>query len=166
MSRCSYSLGFILCALFWGFAFYLENGLGQIPCLLCQLQRIVVIAMGIIFLIAAVHNPARIGRCIYSFLLFVLGLCGLLFAGRQLWLIAHPPENSYGQCSASLSYLLQIFPLDTVLKTALQGSADCAKVTWSFLSLSLPAWSFIAFSILLILSIVAVVSGKKTSRPR
>ena len=157
MSRRSYSLGFILCALFWGFTFYLENGLGQIPCLLCQLQRIVVIATGIIFLIAAIHNPARIGRSIYSFLLFVLSLCGLLLACRQLWLIAHPPENSYGQCSASLNYLLQVFPLETVIKTALQGGADCAKVTWSFLSLSLPAWSFIAFSVLLILSVIAVV---------
>ena len=161
MFRRSYSLGFVLCALFWGFAFYLENGLGQIPCLLCELQRCVIIGMGIIFLIAAVHNPARIGRSIYSFLLFIMGLCGLFLAGRQLWLIAHPPVDSYGQCSANLSYLIHVFPWDTVLKTVLQGGADCAKVTWSFLSLSLPAWSLIAFSLLLVLSVVAVVGNKK-----
>ncbi|MCD6045143.1 MAG: dsbB [Gammaproteobacteria bacterium] len=152
MSRLSYSLGFILCAFFCAFAFYLENDLGQLPCLLCEMQRIVVAAMGAIFLIAAIHNPARIGRNVYFFLLLILGLFGLLLAGRQLWLMAHPPADTYSQCSASLSYLVHTLPFDQVLKTALQGGADCAKATWSFLSLTLPAWGFIVFSVLLVLS--------------
>lgn len=161
MSRLSYSLGFILCAFFCAFTFYLENDLGQLPCLLCELQRVVVAAMGVIFLIAAIHNPARIGRNIYFFLLLILGLFGLLLAGRQLWLVSHPPVDTYSQCSASLSYLIHTLPLDQVLKTAIQGGSDCAKATWNFLSLTLPAWSFIAFSVLVILSVVTALCRKK-----
>ncbi len=161
MSRLSYSLGFILCAFFWAFAFYLENSLGEMPCLLCQVQRIIVAAMGVIFFIAAVHNPARSGRSLYSFLLFIIGLFGLFLAGRQLWLIAHPPADIYSQCSASLSYLIHALPLEQVLKTVIHGGSDCAKATWSFLSLTLPGWSFIAFSILLVLNFVAAFGRKK-----
>jgi disulfide bond formation protein DsbB len=162
MSRLSYSLGFILCAFFWAFAFYLEHGLAEMPCLLCQVQRIFVATMGIIFLIAAVHNPARLGRSVYSFLLFIVGLCGLLLASRQLWLIAHPPADIYSQCSASLSYLIQVLPLEQVIKTVIQGGSDCAKTTWSFLSLTLPGWSFIAFSLLLVVNFVAALGRKQS----
>ncbi len=160
-SRFNYGLGFILCVLFLAFAFYLENSLDQIPCLLCQVQRVIIVPMGIIFLIATLHNPAHIGRSLYSFLLVLLGLCGLLLASRQLWLIAHPPVNALSQCTANLNYLLHALPLKSVLKITLAGGSDCAKISWSLLSLSLPAWSFIAFSILLVLSVVAVLSGRK-----
>lgn len=161
MPRVFYSIGFILCAFFWGFALYLEHGLAEMPCLLCQVQRILVATMGVIFLIAAIHNPKCIGRRLYSFLLFIVGLCGLLLAGRQLWLIAHPPVDAYNQCSASLSYLIQVLPLEQVIKTIVHGGADCAKTTWRFLALSLPGWSFIAFSLLLIVNFMAAFGGRK-----
>jgi hypothetical protein len=35
--------------------------LGLDPCPLCSLQRIAVIAIGVVFLIAAIHNPGRLG---------------------------------------------------------------------------------------------------------
>lgn len=163
MPRFFYGLGFIFCVLFCAFAFYLEYVLEQMPCLLCQLQRILVIIMGVIFLIATIHNPKQLGRAFYCILLLIIGLSGLLLASRQLWLIAHPPIDVYSQCSASLSYLIQVLPWDQVLKTAIQGGADCAKVSWSFLSLTLPAWSLIAFSLLLIVNFVASVrQGNKS----
>lgn len=164
LSRLRYSAGFILCVLLLGFAFYLQHFQDQLPCLLCQLQRITMAAMGIIFLIAACHNPKGISRFVYFILLLLIGIGGLLLAGRQLWLIAHPALTADAQCSANLKYLISVLPLDKVLKISIQGSGDCAKATWHFLSISLPGWSFIAFIVLSLLNFVALLK-RSESRP-
>jgi disulfide bond formation protein DsbB len=151
--RFSYSIGCLFCIALLSFGFYLEYGLGQMPCLLCQLQRLTMMVMAILFLIAAAHNPQRNGRWIYSGLLLLFSLFGVYLAGRQLWLIAHPPTDLNAQCSPDLTYLISALPLSEALKIILQGTGDCAKVTWSFLSISIPGWSFISFIILSMISL-------------
>ena len=47
-------------------------------------------------------------------------------------------------CGASLDYMLDVFPLLTVLKKVLFGAGECQKVDWSLLGLSIPAWVLIA----------------------
>ncbi len=163
-TRLIYSLGFLICLSLLGFAFYLEKSLGLAPCQLCELQRLMMAAMGAVFFIAAIHNPARkMTRWVYIFFLCLFGALGFALASRQVWLIAHPPLAADAQCSASLTYLIQILPLKQALKIALMGTGDCAKVTWQFLSLSIPAWSALAFEVLLLLSIV---TGVLKSGPR
>jgi disulfide bond formation protein DsbB len=41
--------------------------------------------------------------------------------------------------------MLEVFPLSDVLKAMVLGTGNCAEVTWTFLSLSIPAWVLVAF---------------------
>ena len=49
---------------------YLQYGLGLEPCPLCIFQRVAVIATGLVFLVAAIHNPGRSGAAFYAVLTF------------------------------------------------------------------------------------------------
>jgi len=52
--------------------------------------------------------------------------------------------------------MFQNFPLFDTLKLMLSGTGDCAKVDWTFLSLSIPAWTLSAFLMLAALSILQI----------
>jgi disulfide bond formation protein DsbB len=64
-------------------------------------------------------------------------------SARHIW-IQHQPEGSVPACGASLDYLLEVFPLTDVIRKVLAGSGECARVTWTFLGLSMPGWVLIA----------------------
>ena len=49
--------GFLACAGMMGFALYAQYGLMLEPCPLCVFQRIATISLGLVFLVAALHNP-------------------------------------------------------------------------------------------------------------
>ncbi|HZI84245.1 MAG TPA: disulfide bond formation protein B, partial [Casimicrobiaceae bacterium] len=84
--RIGYLLGFAVCAGLMAFALYLQFGLDLDPCPLCILQRVAVVAMGLVFLVAAIHNPGRFGATVYAVLQLALGGAGAGLALRQLWL--------------------------------------------------------------------------------
>jgi glucose dehydrogenase len=60
--RPAYLLGALTCAALMGWALWLQYGLGLDPCPLCSLQRMVVIGIGVVFLVAGIHNPAAWAR--------------------------------------------------------------------------------------------------------
>ena len=53
---------------------YFENSLGLEPCYLCMIQRGVIIVIGIICILAAVHNPRQFGQRVYSSLSITMAL--------------------------------------------------------------------------------------------
>jgi disulfide bond formation protein DsbB len=55
-------LGFIACAAMMAYALYVEYVLLLMPCPLCVLQRLAVISLGIVFLVAAMHGTEGKGR--------------------------------------------------------------------------------------------------------
>ena len=57
---------FLACTFLMMFAFFLEYVKDLEPCPLCMSQRIVVIAVGLIALLAAVHNPLKVGAKVYG----------------------------------------------------------------------------------------------------
>jgi protein dithiol:quinone oxidoreductase len=136
-------LGLAACAGLLGFAWYAQAVLGLQPCPLCIFQRIGVAAIGLLFLLAGIHHPRRWGAAVYGVLLSVAALATMGVAARHLW-IQHLPEGSVPACGAGLAYMMQIFPLTDVIRKVLSGSGECAKITWSFLGLSMPGWVFIA----------------------
>lgn len=146
-SRSLFLLVFLACVVLMAIAFYMEHVMGLAPCPLCMLQRAAVVAVGVVALVAALHNPAgRLGVSIYAGLVFLLSAVGVGLAGRQLWLQSLPADQ-VPACGPSVDYLLEAFPLMDVVMIALQGTGDCAKVSWTFLGLSIPGWTFIAFVI-------------------
>ncbi len=99
--------------------------------------------IGIVFLLAALHNPKPAGAKVYGVLLVVVAIFGIAIAGRHIWIQAQPP-GSVAACGASLDYLFDIMSFADVLKKVFTGSGECAKVDWQLLGLSMPWWT--AFS--------------------
>jgi len=137
-------LGFLLCAAMMAYALYVEHVLYLIPCPLCVFQRMAVIAMGIVFLISALHNPDGIGRKVYAALLAVSASAGIVVAGRHVWL-QNMPEDQVPACGPGFGYIFDSFPFGEALSLIFAGSGECADVDWLFLGLSMPAWVLISF---------------------
>ena len=137
-------LGFLACALLLAFAYYLEYQEGLEPCPLCIFQRIAMFGLGFAFLAAALHDPRAWGARVYGVLIALFAALGAGLAGRQVWLMSLPPDQ-VPACGASLDYMLETWPLMQTLKTVLQGTGDCAENVWSFLGLSIPAWTLLWF---------------------
>jgi disulfide bond formation protein DsbB len=142
-SRQGNLLGFAACAGLLAYAYYAQMVLHLEPCPLCIFQRVGVFALGIVFLIAAAHDPVGWGRRVYALLLAAAALATVGVAVRHLY-IQSLPEGSIPACGASLDFMLKVFSLSEVLVKVLTGSGECAKVTWSFLGLAMPAWVLIA----------------------
>ena len=161
-SRIGYALGVLVCAGLLGFALYLQYVEHQEPCPMCILQRIAFVAMMVVFVIAALHGPARRGAIAYSTLLFLFAGIGAAIAGRQVWL-QHLPADRVPACGPGLQFMLERFPLAEALKKVLAGSGECAEVGWRFLGLSIAEWSLVWF---VLLAVFAVIVAARTPRAR
>lgn len=139
-SRWLYLAGALVVGGLFSAALYLQYVLREEPCPLCMLQRVIFIAIGVLFLGAAAHNAGRIGRHIYSTLIMLFALGGVATASRHIWL-QHLPKDQVPACGPGLDYLLQNFPLAEVWQELMHGSGECAEKGWTFLALGLPEWS-------------------------
>ena len=144
---------FLACISLLGFGLFLEHVKGIEPCPLCILQRIAYLGIALIALIAAIHNAGKLFHRLYSILLIVVAMAGGGVAIRQVWL-QHLPPDKVPECGPGLEYMLDAFPFADALKMVLTGSGECAEVRWTFLSLSIPEWSLICFSCLLMAGLV------------
>lgn len=138
---------FFVCASLMVFAFFLEYIKGLEPCPLCMSQRIVVITIGVLALIAAIHNPKKIGTKVYGVLVLAVAAIGAALSTRQLWLQSLPADE-IPACGPGLSYIvenMEYFPMQEVITMMLSGTGDCAEVQWVFLGLSIPGWTLVVF---------------------
>jgi disulfide bond formation protein DsbB len=140
-------LGFLACTCLLAYAYYAQFVMHLEPCPLCIFQRVGIFALGLVFLIAAAHDPGPLGRRLYALLLALAGLATIGVALRHLYIQSLPPD-SVPACGASLDFMLKVFSLSEVLVKVLTGSGECAKVTWTFLGLAMPAWVAISAVIL------------------
>ncbi len=134
--------GFAVCAALLAYAYYAQYFLHLDPCPLCIFQRVGVFALGLAFLLAAVHDPVNWGRRSYALLIALAALATAGVAVRHLYIQSLPPD-AVPSCGASLAYMMKIFSLNEVLVKVLTGSGECAKVTWRFLGVSMPGWVLI-----------------------
>jgi protein dithiol:quinone oxidoreductase len=139
--------GFLACVGLIAYALYAEHVLGLAPCPLCIFQRVAVIALGVGFLVAALHNPGRKGARAYAALLLITATAGVLVSSRHIWIQMQPP-GSVAACGADLNYLLDILPITQVITKVLFASGECATIDWSLLGLSMPWWVAIALTAL------------------
>ena len=139
--------GFFACAGMMAYALYAEKVLLLMPCPLCVLQRMAVIALGIVFLVAALHNPGTLGRRTYAVLLLLASGAGIGIAGRHVWLQHLPPDQVPACGGAGYDYLMETLPFTEALAVIFTGSGECAAIDWQFLGLSMPAWVIIAVAV-------------------
>ena len=136
-------IGAAICASMMGFALYAQYVLYLEPCPLCILQRVAVILLGLLFLLAALHNPFQPATRIYAVLLGIVASAGVAVAAWQVRL-QHLPADEVPSCGPGLEYMVDNFPLQDVLGMIFKGSGECAEVAWRLLGLSMPAWVIVA----------------------
>jgi len=153
--RPAYFLGVLVCAGLMGWALWIQYGLGLDPCPLCALQRMAVVAIGIVFLIAGLHNPGRTGAAVYAVLTFVIGAFGIVTAMRHVWIQALP-KGEVPACGMGLNYMLETLPLTDVLAKVFKGSGECAEKAWMLFGLAIPSWTFV-FYVAMIVAAFALI---------
>jgi len=140
--------GVAIAAGLMGYALFAEHVQGYEPCPLCMFQRVAMVAVGVVFLIAALHAPRTLSARAYAALGVLTAGIGAGIAGWHVYLQNLPPGEAPPDCGASLDYLLDVFgPLETI-RMVLASSGECTEIDWSFLGLSMPAWVLIWFVLL------------------
>ena len=146
-------LGALVCFGMFGYALYAEKFLGFVPCPLCMFQRVCIVALGIVFLIAGLHRVRRAGGIVYAALIFLAAGAATWVAGRHVW-IQHQPPGTVPACGATLDFMLDVFPVTEVIRKVLTGSGECGKVDWRFLGFAMPVWVLISFVVLGVTGVV------------
>ena len=147
-------VGFLACAGLMSYALYAQHVLGLDPCPLCIFQRVGVIALGAVFLVAALHNPKGWGSYVYVALIGIASLATIGVSGRHLYVQAQPP-GAIPSCGAPLDVMLQFTPLTKVIRKVLVGGGECQEVNWKFLGLAMPGWVLICAVVLGVLGVFA-----------
>jgi len=147
------SLAMIAGALFFQYYMLLN------PCPLCIVQSLIVMLLACLFLLAFIQAPKYWGRRIYGLLLAFTSIAGLAVAGRHTWLQYLPPER-IPECGPGLEFWMKNLPTNEIIQKIFHGSGECAEVAWTFVSLSIPEWSLIAFGLFLIYSLKLFLMGR------
>ncbi|OIQ99506.1 disulfide bond formation protein B [mine drainage metagenome] len=155
--RWLYLAGALIVAILFCSALYLQYVLRQDPCPLCMVQRVIFIAIGALFFIAALHNAKRVGAKVYSVLIALVALGGVGVASRHIW-IQHLPADQVPACGPGLDFMLKHFPMSEVWQELMHGSGECAAKGWTFLTLGIPEWSLVWF---VLLGVFAILAGWK-----
>ncbi|MEN7342070.1 MAG: disulfide bond formation protein B [Pseudomonadota bacterium] len=144
-----------------GYALYAQHVLLLFPCPLCVFQRVALIAMMLVALIALLHNPSTGGQRAYGVLAVLAGGAGTAIAARHVWL-QNLPADQVPSCGAGLEFMLETLPLFSVIEQVLTASGECADISWQFLGLSMPAWVAIMMSLLTVWTLMTVFRSRVT----
>ena len=150
-SRSLFLMGFLLCASMLAIAGYFQFIDNLEPCPLCILQRVLTLLVGSVLIVAVIHNPEEKGVRVYGFIAGLLSLVGAGISARHVW-IQNLPADQVPSCGPGLNFILGNFPLNQAIDMVLRGSGECAEVLWTFMGLSIPGWTFVAFMFLAILA--------------
>ena len=137
--------GFLIAAALMGYALYAQHVQGYEPCPLCILQRIAMMAVGAVFLVAALHAPRGLGARVYAALGGLAALAGMGVSGWHVYLQNLPPGAAPPACGAPFDVIMDVNGWFQGLGVILSGSGECAQIDWTFLGLSMPAWVFLWF---------------------
>jgi protein dithiol:quinone oxidoreductase len=131
--------GAAACLAMLAFALYSQYFGNLEPCPLCMFQRFTVLALGIVFLVAALHHPRGRGAWVYVGLIAVAALATIGIAARHVYIQSQPP-GTFAACGAPLDVLFQMFHVWQVVAKVLHAGGECAVVNWTLWGLSMPAW--------------------------
>jgi protein dithiol:quinone oxidoreductase len=135
-------LGALACAAMMGFALFAQFGLHLQPCNMCYLQRVAVIGLGLVFLAAALHDPAALGARLYAVLIALAAAAGIATAARHIWISMQPP-GSLPSCGADFYTMLEMLPVRQVVTRIWNGGGECQLVPWRLMGLSMQTWVLI-----------------------
>ena len=147
----------LICAAMLAFGVvYLQKILGIEPCPMCIVQRYCLIGVGVFCALAAFARRPW-AWWLWGLLAVVCGGFGVFTAARQSWLQWFPPEMN--MCGRDLYGMIEAFPLQKAIPMIFRGTGDCSVVDWTFLGGSIANWSFVWFTIFLLV-ILATLAGR------
>jgi disulfide bond formation protein DsbB len=139
--------GFAGCAGLMAGAFFFEYVMKLQPCNMCMLQRIAITELGILFLVAALHDPGRFGARVYAFIIAAAAAIAIALSSRHVWMQMQPP-GSLPSCGADFWTMVDMLPFTEVVRRIVNGGGECQAILWSLFGLSMPAWLILAGSVL------------------
>ena len=159
--RAQFLLGFLVCAALLGYAIFLQLKMGLEPCPLCIFQRIAFAALGLLFLIGALHGPRDpAGRKTYGVLAFIAAAVGIGIAGRHVY-VQLLPQDMGSSCGPPLSFLSETMGPFEVFRTVLTGTGNCGNNDWQCLGLTMPMWSLVWFAALAVWALVTAFRARR-----
>ena len=136
-----------------GGGLYLAKTLNLAACPLCIIQRMLYLALALASLLA-LTLPGRFGRFLASLLNVALAGTGVFVAGYQVWLQRFATDVS---CTANAPWWEEfVYWAGEKVPALFEATGLCSEAGWKFLGLAIADWSLLAFSGLLILSLVAL----------
>ena len=134
--------------------FFMEKYLLLEPCPLCILDRIVVAAMGVVFLALALRDSRATAAWAGTLANCVFLSAGFVFAARHIWLQNRPPDEA----ASCLSDSQAAESLIEIIRRAFDANADCGAIIWEdpVFGLTIPEQvmaMFVGFAALLVLQL-------------
>lgn len=143
-----------------GGGLYLAKTLNLAACPLCILQRMAYLSLALVALLGLII-PNRRAKALPALLNVALAGTGAFIAGYQVWLQRFATDVS---CTANAPWWEEfVYWAGEKVPALFNATGLCSEAGWKFLGLAIADWSLLAFSGLLILSLIALV---KTLRGR
>jgi len=152
-NRPLYFLMFFICHELLVAAYYFEFYMGLMPCPLCMVSRLWVYLLGGLFLVAALHNPKNLMQKLYHGVFIIIAALGIATSAHHLYLQSLPADQ-VPNCGPGLEHMLNTLPFNEVLNQLIQGSGECAEVSWRLFGLSMPAWMLVFYSMTLLVCLL------------
>lgn len=144
--RVHYLFIFLFCLAMLGVALFFQLVVGLEPCPLCVFQRIAIMFIGLVGLVAFLHNSKGLMDRVYG-LLLVLGAIGsMTVASRHVWLLSLPKDEA-ADCGPGLEVWLdkfiQLLPQGNITEILFRSGAECTDVMkWSLFGFGIPQLTF------------------------
>lgn len=129
------------CALVFGYALYLQYGVGLVPCPMCIVQRYAFTGVAVAALFAG-FSPGLLGR-FAAVLSGLFALFGAFTAARQSWIQRFPSEDV--SCGRDFYGMVEQLPINRYLPLIFKGSGDCSAIDWTLMGLTVANYSLLAF---------------------
>jgi protein dithiol:quinone oxidoreductase len=140
------------------FSVYMQYGLHLVPCILCYIQRIIML-----FLLGC--TLLKCWRLVYTqktWLFDVLCFLGLVLGGVLAYHHVYLQQNPHlyvDACLPSLGILWRYYDWSKVLQLLFNASHGCNEIMWRFWGVTIPGWLFLGYCFLLILWLLEWVSA-------
>ncbi len=131
-------------------SFILQYIVGMNPCVLCIVQRLMVLAVGLVALLTAFNRQlSTTARTISALLVSIPALYGMGVAIYQIW-IQSLPAGTAPACGAPWTFRLRDWPLFDWYEPIIRGFGNCAEPDYVF-GVALPVWSVLYFGFVVVL---------------
>lgn len=141
-------------------SFISQYVLGMNPCVLCILQRLCVLGVGLLAIVTAFSSQSsKFVRSLSALLIAAPAVYGAGVAAYQIWLQSLPPGTA-PSCGAPWTFRLRDWPLFDWFEPIVRGFGNCAEPDYLF-GVSLPVWSILYFGFVVLLLLWAWLKTRK-----